>query len=400
MILSERSKYSVNPIEETNNAARELEQQGKRITRLNIGDPTRYFPTPKYIIEAYVDALRNGKTSYTTAGGLPELREAVAGEYRGQADVGADDVLITSGVSEALMFLNSIMINDGDSALIMRPYYSMYNSFLNIMGGESVYADLDEKTGWGLDTDALSRMLAMERKHIKYMMLANPNNPTGTVLGRKELAEIADLANEHGIVLISDEIYDRITFNGAKFTSIAEMAKGMPHIILNGASKVLDATGFRIGYVIIPEKDAGSESLKRKLAEYTTLRLSANTPAEHAVLEGLRNKAERKKSVEHMVREIADRCNYATDLVNGSEYMEAVRPKGAFYIFPRVRMDALRIRDDKELVDRLLKEELVLLSRGSGFGAESHVRIVGLPTKDVLELAITKLDAFLSRNRR
>ena len=395
--ISERSKYSLNPIEETNAEVRRLELSGEKITKLNIGDPARYFRTPQYIIDAYIAALKDGRTSYTTAGGLYPLREAVAAEY-GASSATAEDVIITSGVSEALMFLNSIVVNEGDSAMVMRPYYSMYNSFLQTMGGVPVDMNLDESKGWKLDIDGASKA-ASGAKRLKYLIFANPNNPTGTVLGRKELSELVDLANEHGIVLVSDEIYDHMIFKGQRFTSIAEVAKGTPHIILNGASKALAATGFRIGYSVMPEHDATSNAIRDKFMEYSTMRLSANTPAQYAVLAGLTEKMERSRFVRQMVKDVEERCDYAARLINESKYMEVVPPKGAFYLFPKVDFKSLRIKDDKALVSALLNDEHILLSRGSGFGADSHIRIVGLPEKEILGDAISRTAAFLEKNR-
>jgi aspartate/methionine/tyrosine aminotransferase len=396
--ISERSKYSINPIEETNSAVKLLELSGKKITKLNIGDPAKYFRTPQYIIDAYISALKDGKTSYTTAGGLYPLREAVAAEYK-ESGANADDVIITSGVSEGLMFLNSIVINEGDSAMVMRPYYSMYNSFLQTMGGIPVDMNLDEQNGWKLDIEGASKA-AHSSKRLKYMIIANPNNPTGTVFGRNDLSELVDIANDNDIVIVSDEIYDHLVFKGQKFTSLADVAKGTPHIILNGASKALAATGFRIGYALIPEHDKASDAIREKFIEYSTMRLSANTPAQYAVLSGLTERSERERFVKHMVKEVEDRCDYASKLINESKYMKVVPPKGAFYLFPKVDFKSLSIKDDKELVDLLLKRELILLSRGSGFGAASHIRIVGLPEKEILGDAISRIDAFLGKNRR
>ncbi len=406
MILSARSRYAQNPIEEEDIVADGLVKKGKNVVRLNRGDPPVYFPTPKYIINAYISALREAKTFYSRAEGAHMLVEAVQKRYRRMYGINAseDSIIVTQGVSEALGFINSALINDGDSAVIFKPYYPLYVPLLKIYGGNPIMGSYNEASGWGIDSEKLSRMLKAlpksRARRAKYLLITNPSNPTGTVLSRRVLKEIIDIANEHSLLIVSDEIYDEITYNGARFTSVGELAKGVPHIILNGASKDFDATGFRIGFMLVPEHDKTSMAIKEKLADYAKARLSVNTPAQYAVAAAMSNESEHRKAIRSMVRGIADRANFATRLIAENSLFEVVEPNGAFYIFPKVDLKKIGFKSDAEFVDRLLKEEYVQLTRGSGFGAPSHIRIVALPPKDILGYAINKINEFCNRHSR
>lgn len=407
MLFSDRSRYAENPIEEEDRIAFELQKKGEKIIKLSRGDPPSYFPTPKYILDAYVEALREHKTTYSKSEGEDILREAVAKRYKKlyKLDASPDSVLVTAGVSEALLFIDSALMNEGDSAVLFRPYYSLYLPILKTHGGLPIYEEYDESSNWSIDVERLSRSLKRLRtegklKRVKYMMITNPNNPTGTVLDRDILKEVVDLSNEYRLLLISDEIYDEIVYNKARFTSVCELAKGMPYMILNGASKVFDSTGFRIGFAITPENDKTSLALKEKLYDYAMMRLSVNTPAQYAAAEAINNTVEHKRAINSMVNSIEKRANHATKLLNENPLFNTVRPNGAFYILPRIDLKRTRFKNDREFVDRLLKEEDVQVTRGSGFGAPSHFRIVALAPQGILDLAINRINKFCKRHSR
>ncbi|HUB92448.1 MAG TPA: aminotransferase class I/II-fold pyridoxal phosphate-dependent enzyme [Candidatus Saccharimonadales bacterium] len=403
-LLSETSKHAINVIRAEDAIVARLRKQGKKVISLGTGDPAVYFKTPKYIVDAYVKALREGKTSYSNVMGIPELREAVARRQNGLygGHMAGEDVMVTQGVSEAITLINAALIDRGDTAVLFRPYYSPYLSYLRLYGGKVVTGNYIEERNWTADTDELERTLkkTQKEKKSKYLLIANPNNPTGTVLEEKVLREIVEIAKNHGMMLISDEIYDEIVYNGAKFTSISKLAKGIPHIILNGASKCYDSTGFRIGFLMVPEHDKVSAGVKARLTDLASLRLSPSTPSQYALVEGMNNTAQHKKSIESMRKEIARRVTFTANLINRSEYMSTVVPNGAFYIFPKLNMDRLRIRDDKEFIQKLLKEEQVQIARGSGFGMKDHIRIVALAPKEVLEDSVRRIERFCKRHSR
>ncbi len=399
--LAKLSRYAINPIEEDDAIAERLEAGGKQIIKMNKGDPAAYFPTPGYIKRAYAHAIMQNRTGYARPEGARELVEAVAARYRRiyGLRLGEEDVVVTQGVSEALYMLNAALLDPGDRAILFKPYYTQYVPYVGLTGAKEYVLDYKERLGWGIDVDELERHVR-RLKHtarIKYLMITNPNNPTGTVLSRSVLKEVVELANEHGITLVSDEIYDEIVYNGASFTSVSELAKGMPHVILNGASKDFDATGFRIGFAIVPGTDAKSVLLKGKLANFASVRVSANAPAQYAVAEGMNNTAKHRIALRKMVKEIETRVNFAMKLLEENQYLKTVRPQGAFYIFPSVDLKALKYKNDKEFVDAFLRSKYVQLTRGSGFGSPGHIRIVSLPPKSELEIAITRLNEFCKK---
>ncbi len=405
-ILSKRSKYAYNAIEEEDTLSNQIQKKGAEVIRLNKGDPPQYIKTPKYIIDAYIKALKEYKTTYSDSTGLKELKEAVSNRYKRNYKVNftSNDVIVTQGVSEALSFINSSLINNGDNAMLFKPYYPQYMPLLQMYGGKPIIRSYEHKLNWGINPEsmrkALKSMPKNKLKKIKYMLITNPNNPTGTVLSRKILEDITDIANEFNLFLISDEIYDEIIYNGAKFTSISQIAKGMPHMVLNGASKVYDATGFRIGFMIIPENDKFSNMIKSKLRNYALVRLSVNTPAQYAIAEAINNKVEHDKAIKEMVKEISDRVNYSFNMLKENEYLDTIKPNGSFYIFPKINMEKLKFKNDKEFVEKLLKEKGVQVTRGSGFGEPGYFRIVSLPPKTILKSAISKINDFCIENKK
>lgn len=406
-ILSDSSKFVYSAIREEDDFAEELRRQGKKVVKLSSGDPALYLHTPKYIIDAYVEALTEGRTTYSRSQGVLDLVNAIIERYRVRyrLNIREEDVVVTSGVAEALTFLNGSLIDPGDTAIILKPYYTQYPVAIKMLGGKFLLGRYDESNDWSIDLDALAK-LARKRKAgarketIKYLLITNPNNPTGTVLSRQALEQVVEIANEHEILLVSDEIYDEIVFGGATFTSIGELAKGIPHLILNGASKAFAATGFRIGYAVIPESDRASKELKHKLADYCRVRLSANTPAQYAIAKAMTNGAEHGRTVGEMVKTIEGIVGSAMRLLDENPSLSTVRPRGAFYIFPRIDMKSLDFKDDREFVHTLLKEKLVQTTRGSGFGAPNHFRIVALAPEDVMNLCIEAVNDLCRRHAR
>ncbi len=400
-VLSLRSRYVISAIHEDDAIVKSMEKSGKTVVKLNLGDPAVYFQTPQYIVNAFTKALQQGMTHYSDPVGLSRLRHAVSERqrrlYRLDSDI--DDIIITQGVSEAIMLTNSILVNPRDSGVLFRPYYPQYLPSLEFCMGKGILGDYDEESGWSADIEGLRKRLRAG-KRMKYLIVNNPNNPTGSVMERSLLREIAELAKDYGLVLISDEIYDEIVYNGAHFTSISEVAKGIPYIILNGASKVFSATGFRIGFAIVPGSDSVSLSIKSRLRAMSTLRLSASTPAEYAVAEGILNEHEHEISVSRMTTEIARRINNASRLINESEYMHTVLPRGAFYLFPKLDMKRLKFENDREFEQKLLKEEAVHITRGSGFGIADHIRIVALAPEYVMASAIDRINRFCRKHSK
>lgn len=401
--LSKYSAYAGNPIEEEDHLANSIEASGKRIIRLNRGDPAVYFPTPNYIIDAYLEALEHGKTGYSYHAGVKELREAIVKRHKRlyNLDTHPDNVIVTQGVSEAILFFSSLFINPGDRAIIFRPYYPLYLSALRLVGGEPVFVDCKKENEYRINPDDLRKTLDSEKgKKIKYMIFANPSNPTGAVLAKDVLKEIVDIANEHNIFVISDEIYDEVVYNGAKFTSISEVSKGIPVAVLGGASKGFDSTGFRIGYSMILGSGKDVDAVRNKFADFAKLRLSSSTPAQYAFAEAMSKIEIHKKTIGNMVNMIEGRANFTQKLLNETGYLSSPQPKGAFYVLAEVDMSKTKLKNDEEIAKGLLTEEGVQITRGSGFGHPNSIRIVTLAPEEILEEAFRKIDKFFVRHSK
>ncbi len=405
--FTKRSEYVKNPILEMDALAAELSRKGRDVIKLNRGDPPLYFKTPTYMIEAYIEALKENMTNYSSASGTAELKEAVSRRYKRMYGVSVDHagVIATAGVTEALSFINHSMIEKGDSAILFRPHYPQYLPRLMSENGTPVYCDQLMEQDWDVHLEGFElRIASLKRsgriKHVKYVIVTNPCNPTGKTIPRKTLARIAELSNENNLLIISDEIYDEIVYHGAKFTSMSEAAVGIPHILLNGSSKNYDSTGFRVGFIVIPGDDKTSMSLKEKFTDYALTRLSINTPAQHAVAEGINNVKEHRKAMKVMVKGMQERAETTVRAIRGNRHLDVVMPDSTFYVFPRIRLSGLDFRTGDEFVKSALLEEGVQLTRGSAFGAPSNFRIVALPGKEVLEEAMSRINRMCARHSR
>ncbi len=407
-ILSITSKYVLNPFEENDELIKTLiTKNKKKIIKLDLGDPNVYFQTPKYIVNAYISALKNNKTTYSKPGGISELIDAVTKRYKLLYNIKLQnqDIITTSGASTALFFLNNALINKNDFAVLFNPHYPSYLFNLKMHQGKPIFGNYNEKNNWDIDIDNLQKILKIHKtnktlKRIKYLLLTNPNNPTGTVLNKRILKQIVDISNEYDILLVSDEIYDEIIYNKASFTSIGELAKGIPHIILNGLSKNFSGTGFRIGFIIIPEQDKVSNQLKKKFRDYSLIEFSLNTPSQFAAAVALNNQKEHKKSIGTLIKKVEKRANLAFDLLNKNEFLDVVKPQGAFYIFPKFDYKKLKFKNDKEFTNLLLKEHGIQLKRGSIFGKQYHFRLVCLAPEELLQYSIDKINILLNKYKK
>jgi aspartate/methionine/tyrosine aminotransferase len=401
MFVSKNSRFIENPIRKLDLLAEKLSKEGKKVIKLNTGDPAKYFSPPKTLQEAYIKALEENKVFYSSSIGLRELREEVAKRYKNyyNLDVTEDKIIIGQGISELIYFLNASLIDKNDSAALFRPFYPPYLPNLLFFGGKLLLADYKEEDGWSIDIDALRKKIKNAKKKPKYLLIINPNNPTGGLLDRKQLEEVVEIAKDFDIFIVSDEIYDELVYEG-KFTSICEVAKGIPYVIFNGASKSFVATGLRIGYAIFPEEDKKSTELYKKFIDFAALRLCGNTPAQYAVAEALKNDKEHKEFLKDFLKELKQRIELGAKLANETGYLTTQKPKAAFYIFPKVDFSNLKIKNDKELVEKLLVSKFVQVVDGSGFGTPKHIRIVTLADKETLQEAFERITQFFKEEKK
>jgi len=385
-IRSKRIEYAIRDVVVP---AKELEKKGIEILKLNIGDPIKYdFETPKHIREAAAKAVMDSRSEYSPSEGLPELREAIVDKEREHGvDITPEDVVVTTGVTEALMLIFGATLNPGDEILVPGPTYPPYITYPIFYDGKAISYRTVEENGWQPDAEDIRRKIT---KRTKAIAVINPNNPTGAYYDEKTIREIADIAGEYGIFMISDEIYDKMLYDDS-FTSPAKIAKDVPMFILNGISKVYLAPGWRIGYLAIRDVDGKLEDIRDGIMRQARARLCANTPLQLGYLAALKGPQDHIRQTMEKLRE---RRDYVTKRVEEIEGMSVVPPKGAFYMFIKVE----RCKDDKKFVLDLLYKKHILTVHGSGFCpiyGKGHFRIVNLPPVDYLERAFDRIEEFM-----
>jgi len=370
-------------------SARRLEAQGRSVDYLNIGDPVQYgFQPPDNVREALIAAVSKGRNYYSNSEGLPELRDAIAvKENRKGFSISGDDVLVTNGVSEALDMVIASIVEEGDEVLLPGPYYPPYASYVRLHGGNPVEFGVDLENS----TPDLDDMRSKITPRTVAICLISPNNPTGAVFSERSMRDLVDIANEHGLYVICDEIYDQITYD-EKFFGIGGAAGDSPVIILNGFSKVHLMTGWRIGYVAFNRSPA-LEPLKEHLPKLARVRISTNTPVQYAALESLNGPQD---YVRKFVSELKSRRDLVARRLNEIPGLSCPVPRGAFYAFPKIESNPYP--SDREFVLGLLESKGVLAVHGSGFGTaygSGHFRLVFLPDVPTLESALDKIDDFM-----
>lgn len=376
--------------------AEELRRTGKRILYLNIGDPVKYdFETPPHIRRAFEKAVESGANYYSPSEGLKDLREAVAEKETRMngAHIDPGNVVITTGISEAIMFLMASLVNPGDEVLMPGPCYPPYLAYAKFFEGTPVTYRTIEDRGWAPDLADLERKIS---KRTRLILIINPSNPTGSVYSRDEVVKILDLAATHNIPVAADEIYDKIIYD-ASFTSVASLAKDVPLIGLNGFSKAYLMTGWRLGYLYLQDPEGSLADVWDGVQRLSRIRLCASTPAQVAAVEALRGPQDH---IREMVSKLKRRRDFSLKKVNGIPGLSATEPKGAFYLFPRISGIGTRWKNDEEFVSELLKETGVLVVHGSGFDptfGKDHFRSVFLPDEGMLDEAFNAIESFIKR---
>ena len=371
-------------------AARKVEQKGMKVDYLNIGDPVQFgFQPPDNVKQALIDAVNKGENYYSASEGLLELREEIAKKENAKGlSISADEIIVTNGVSEGLDMVISSIIEEGDEVLLPGPYYPPYASYVRLHGGFPVEfaVDLNNSTP---DIDDIKSKITSKTVAI---CLISPNNPTGVVFNENSLKELVDIANQHNLYIICDEIYDQIIFD-EKFVGIGKVAGDSPVIILNGFSKVHLMSGWRIGYIAFNQSPQ-LEAIREHLPKLARVRIATSLPVQHAALESLRGPQD---YINDFVTEIKKRRDLVIKRLNEMPGISCPNPKGAFYAFPKIEDN--RFGTDKEFVTKLLETKGVLTVHGSGFGKQygsGHFRLVYLPSLEILDSAMNKIEDFVS----
>ena len=371
-------------------AAQKLEATNRKIIYLNIGDPPQFgFHPSRQVLEALGKAALNGHNHYAPSEGLLQLRKEIANKERIKGlECSENDIIITNGVSEALDMVISSIVEDGDEVLLPGPYYPPYASYIRLHGG----IPIEFSTNITESKPDLEDIKKKITKRTVAICLINPNNPSGTVFDEKSLKSIIDIAIQHDLYIICDEIYDKIVYD-KKFTGIGKVASGAPVIVLNGFSKVNLMTGFRVGYIAFSSSPK-LKALREHLPKLARVRISTNLPSQYAALESLRQD---QSYITEFVSELRKRRDLVVKRLNDITGLSCATPQGAFYAFPKIEDD--RFTDDKKFVLGLLESKGVLTVHGSGFGkmyGSGHFRIVFLPQLDTLENALDSIRDYMA----
>lgn len=371
--------------------ASRLEAQGRQILYLNIGDPLKFdFQTPPHLIEAVHRAMRDGHNGYAPSAGIPAAREAIAMETTrsGIHGVLPSDVVVTMGASEALELALTALLEPGERVLLPCPGYPLYNALMAKLNAQGVPYTLDEDNGWSLDLEEIERLCTPGTRAI---LLCNPNNPTGAVLDRKVLEGLLEIARRHELVVLSDEIYDKLLYDKAHVAT-ASLATDVPIITFNGLSKAYLACGWRVGWLVFCNSYLMPE-LKNAVLRLADARLCGPAPQQYAIAPALQGPQDH---IPEMMKRMRSRRDLMVRRINAIPGLSVVEPAAAFYAMPRLRLPG--VTNDEQFVLSLLRETGVLFVHGSGFGQKAgttHFRVVFLPGEQTLTTAFDRLEAFV-----
>ncbi|GAB2845813.1 pyridoxal phosphate-dependent aminotransferase [Actinocorallia aurea] len=379
--------------------AKQIEDAGHPVLKLNIGNPAPFgFEAPPEILQDVIQNLSQAH-GYSDSKGLLSARRAVVQHYEGQGFTGVDveDVYLGNGVSELIVMSLQALLNDGDEVLIPAPDYPLWTAAVSLGGGTPVHYLCDEALDWQPSLEDMARKITARTRAV---VLINPNNPTGAVYSRETLEHIAELARRHDLIVFSDEIYDRILYDGAVHTSIATLAPDLLCLTFSGLSKSYRVAGFRSGWVVLSGPKRRAASYIEGLDLIANMRLCPNAPAQHAIQAALGG----RQSIRDLVLpggRLLEQRDRAVKLLNGIPGVSCVEPKGSLYVFPHLDPLVYPIADDVKFCLDLLEEQKLLIVHGSGFNwpRPDHFRFVTLPYADVLEEAIGRFAEFLEPRR-
>ncbi len=378
-----------------------LEAAGHSILRLNIGNPALFgFEAPPEIVTDMKAALANAQ-GYSESKGIVSARECIVRHYAERGNFPAfdvEDVYLGNGVSELIAFSLQALLNPGDEVLVPSPNYPLWTASTALAGGTPVHYRTSEADGWNPD---LEHMAAQITERTKAIVIINPNNPTGAVYDEATLRGVAELARTHGLLLFSDEIYDRILYGQARHTSIANVAPDLLCITFNGLSKTYRVAGYRSGWMIITGPKERASGYLQGLNLLTSMRLCSNVPGQHAIAASLSG----LQSIDALIApdgRLTQQRDIAWRMLNQIPGVSCVEPLGALYAFPRLDPNVHEIRDDEQFVLDLLRQEHLLVVHGTAFSwhAPDHFRIVTLPQRGDLAVAIERIGNFLASYRQ
>jgi len=380
--------------------SRQMEEEGHKIIKLNIGNLAVFgFDPPDEIVHDMILNM-HGAAGYTDSKGMFAPRKAVMHYTQSKRITGVtiDDIYLGNGASELIVMAMNGLLNTGDEVLVPAPDYPLWTAAVSLSGGNPVHYVCDEQAGWLPDIDDMRRKITSNTKAI---VVINPNNPTGALYPREVLLEIIELARQHQLIIMADEIYDKMLYDGAEHESIAALADDVLFITLNGLSKNYRACGYRAGWMVVSGEKRHAKDYIEGLNMLASMRLCANAPGQFAIQTALGGHQSINDLVGPGGRLLRQR-DLAYKLLTDIPGVTCVKPKAALYMFPKLDPNMYPIADDQQFCCELLAEEKVLLVQGTGFNwiAPDHFRLVFLPNSDDLLDACTRIARFLDGYRR
>lgn len=370
-------------------------REGTSVLKLNIGNPAPFgFNAPEEVIYDMARNLRDSQ-GYSDSKGIWSARKAIMQytQIRKIPNVQMEDIYTGNGVSELINLSMSALLDDGDEILIPAPDYPLWTACATLAGGKAVHYLCDEESDWVPDLEDMERKITDRTKAI---VVINPNNPTGAVYPKDVLERIVEIARRHQLIIFSDEIYDRLLMDGYTHTSIASLAPDLFCVTFSGLSKSHMIAGFRVGWMVLSGNKRVAQDYIEGIKMLSSMRLCSNVPAQSIVQTALWG----NQSVETYVRpggRVTQQRDYVIDRLNAIPGISVVKPKAAFYCFPKLDTEKFHIKDDMQFAYDLLREEHVLVVQGTGFNwpDPDHFRIVYLPMMTTLTEAMDKLEHFL-----
>ncbi len=380
--------------------ANRMEENGETILKLNIGNPAPFgFRAPDEVVQDMMMNLTSTQ-GYSDSRGLFSARKAIMQycQIKGIPNVGMNDIYTGNGVSEMITMSMQALLNNGDEILVPAPDYPLWTASVSLGGGTPVHYMCDEQADWNPDIEDIKKKITDRTKGI---VIINPNNPTGAVYSREILEEIVEVAREHGLIIFADEIYDRLVMDGIEHISIASLCPDLFCVTMNGLSKSHRIAGYRVGWMCLSGDKSHVKGYLEGINMLSNMRLCSNVPAQSVVQTALGGY---QSSQELLIPggRVYEQREFIYKALNNIPGVSAVKPKAAFYIFPKLDVERFNITDDEQFAYDFLKEQKVLVTHGKAFNwpDPDHFRVVYLPRKEVLEETMNKLELFLSKYRQ
>ncbi len=380
--------------------AKQMEDEGHKIIKLNIGNLAVFgLEPPDEIVQDMIRNLPNA-AGYTDSKGLFAPRKSIVHytQEKHIAGVHVDDVYLGNGASELIVMSLQALLDDGDEVLVPAPDYPLWTAAVSLSGGNPVHYLCDEQSDWFPDVDDIRTKITDRTKAI---VVINPNNPTGALYPKEVLDDIVQVAREHQLIVMCDEIYDKTLYDGNTHTSIASLADDVLFVTFNGLSKNYRACGYRAGWMIVSGEKRHAHDYIEGLDMLASMRLCSNTPGQLAIQTALGG----YQSIQDLVAptgRLTRQRDLAYDMLSQIPGVSVVKPKAALYMFPRLDPAVYPIEDDQQFAYELLAEEKLLIVQGTGFNwpTPDHFRLVFLPNSDDLGEALVRIDRFLAGYRK